>query len=62
MDAGQRKALHTMLAAAFSSQGYLKTTTIMWHEDVLHQITAAALAAMPDSEPRKAQGQVILPS
>ncbi|MFN9633698.1 MAG: hypothetical protein ACK554_09620 [Erythrobacteraceae bacterium] len=51
-----------MLAAAFSSQGYLKTTTIMWHEDVLHQITAAALAAMPDSEPRKAQGQVILPS
>jgi hypothetical protein len=62
MDAGQRKALHAMLAAAFSSQGYLKTTTIMWHEDVLHQITAAALAAMPDSEPRKAQGQAILPS
>lgn len=56
MTADQRKALHAMMAAALSSQGYLKTTTIMWHEDVLHQITAAALAAMPDSEPRKTQG------
>lgn len=56
MNAGQRKALHAMLASAFSSQGYLKTTTIMWHEDVLHQITAAKLAAMPDGDPRKAQG------
>lgn len=62
MTGDQRKAFHAMLAAAFSSQGYLKTTTIMWHEDVLHQITAAALAAMPDSEPRKARGKTILPS
>lgn len=52
----QRKALHAMMAAALSSQGYLKTTTIMWHEDVLHDITAAALAAMPDTDPRKQTG------
>lgn len=56
MTAGQRRALHAMMASALSSQGYLKTTTIIWHEDVLHQIAADLLAAMPDEDPRKAQG------
>jgi hypothetical protein len=43
-----------MLVTAFSSQGYLKTTTSMWHEDVLREKTARMLADMPDSDPRKA--------
>lgn len=62
MTPDQRKALHAMLAAAFSSQGYLKTTTIMWHEDVLREMTAQALAKMPDGDPRKQQGQAFLPN
>lgn len=62
MNAGQRQALHTMLAAAFSSQGYLKTVTSMWHEDVLHEITAAALAKLPDGDPRKERGMAFIPS
>lgn len=53
MNAGQRQALHAMLAAAFSSQGYLKTATSMWHEDVLHELTAKAQGALPDGDPRK---------
>jgi hypothetical protein len=56
MSAGQRRALHAMMAAALSSQGYLKTTTIIWHEDVLNEIAANMLAAMADDDPRKAQG------
>ncbi|ASJ90940.1 DUF3500 domain-containing protein [Porphyrobacter sp. CACIAM 03H1] len=56
MNAAQRQALHAMLAAAFSSQGYLKTITSMWHEDVLHEMTLAAAARLPDGDPRKAQG------
>lgn len=56
MNEEQRKALHAMQAAALSSQGYLKTTTIMWHENVLHDIAAQALAELPDSEPRKQEG------
>lgn len=52
----QRRAFHAMMAAAFSSQGYLKTTTIFWHEDVLHTIVADFLANMPDDDPRKARG------
>lgn len=52
----QRRAFHAMIAAAFSSQGYLKTTTIFWHEDVLHSIVADFLASMPDDDPRKSQG------
>jgi Protein of unknown function (DUF3500) len=62
MNPDQRKAMHAMLTAAFSSQGYLKTTTIMWHEDVLHQITAQALAALPDDDPRKVRGLAFIPN
>ena len=62
ISAGQRQALHAMLAAAFSSQGYLKTTTIMWHEDVLHQIAAKTLSALPDGDPRKVQGLALIPN
>jgi hypothetical protein len=60
MTVDQRKALHAMLAAAFSSQGYLKTTTIMWHEDVLHELAAKAIAALPEDDPRKAQGMAFI--
>ena len=56
MTTEQRRALHKMMAAALSSQGYLKTTTIIWHEDVLHDIVADFLEAMPEDDPRKAQG------
>ena len=61
MNAAQRQALHAMLAAAFSSQGYLKTVTSMWHEDVLHELTLAAAAKRPDGDPRKAQAIAIAP-
>jgi hypothetical protein len=58
----QREALHAMLAAAFSSQGYLKTTTIMWHEDVLNALTAEALSKAPDSDPNKQRMLAFLPN
>lgn len=56
MSSAQRRALHAMMSSALSSQGYLKSATIMWHEDVLRQMFDAMLAEMPDSNPRKAQG------
>ncbi len=62
MNADQRKALHAMLAAAFSSQGYLKTITSMWHEDVLHEMTLAAVAKLPDDDPNKQRGLAFAPN
>lgn len=62
MTAEQRKALHAMIAAAFSSQGYLKTTTIMWHEDVLNALTAETLNKAPDSDPNKQRMLAFLPN
>lgn len=56
MSSEQRRALHSMMASALSSQGYLKSATIMWHEDVLRETFDVMLAEMPDSDPRKAQG------
>ncbi len=56
MSSEQRRALHSMMAAALSSQGYLKSATIMWHEDVLRAVFDASLAAMPDNDPRKEEG------
>src|SRR5512146_2680284 len=44
LDAAQRKALHRLLSVALSSQGYLKTTDIMWLDDVLRQLETEALA------------------
>lgn len=43
LDATQRKALHRLLSVALSSQGYLKTTDIMWLDDVLRQLETEAL-------------------
>jgi len=54
MTGEQRRAFHAMLTSAFSSQGYLKTATSMWHEDVLREITANMVATMPDENPEKA--------
>ncbi|TRD10720.1 DUF3500 domain-containing protein [Erythrobacter insulae] len=62
MTSAQRSALHAMMAAAFSSQGYLKTTTSIWHEDVLRGISANLIAAMPDEDPRKARFKTIIES
>lgn len=62
MTTAQRVALHTMLAAAFSSQGYLKTTTSMWHEDVLRDVSTNLLANMPDDDPRKTQFSRVIES
>jgi hypothetical protein len=56
MSSEQRRALHVMMASALSSQGYLKSATIMWHEDVLREMFDAMLAQMPDTDPRKAEG------
>lgn len=55
MSSEQRRALHVMLGAAMSSQGYLKSATIMWHEDVLREMFDTMVAAMPESDPRKQQ-------
>lgn len=62
MTAPQRRALHAMLIAAMSSQGYLKTTTSMWHEDVLRGMWEAALQAMPADDPLRARITPVLPS
>lgn len=62
MTAPQRRALHAMLIAAMSSQGYLKTTTSMWHEDVLRGTWEAALRAMPADDPMRARITPVLPS
>ncbi|MBA3864315.1 MAG: hypothetical protein C0517_10255 [Erythrobacter sp.] len=62
MATAQRRALHTMMVAAFSSQGYLKSTTSIWHEDVLHEMTANMLATMPDDDPWKARFLAIIES
>lgn len=62
MTTAQRVALHAMLVTAFSSQGYLKTTTSMWHEDVLRDISTNMLANMPDDDPRKARFSEIIES
>ncbi|QKG71336.1 DUF3500 domain-containing protein [Erythrobacter mangrovi] len=55
MSSAQRRALHAMMASALSSQGYLKSATIMWHEDVLRGMFDAMVEAMPDNDARKAQ-------
>lgn len=62
MNAAQRRALHAMLAAAFSSQGYLKTATIMWHEDVLRLLTDANAAKLPDNSEAKARALAFAPN
>lgn len=62
MTAPQRRAFHAMLIAAMSSQGYLKTTTSMWHEDVLRGMVEATLEAMSADDPRRAQLQSVLSS
>lgn len=62
MNVAQRKALHAMLVSAFSSQGYLKTITSMWHEDILHEMTLAAVAKLPDDDPNKQRGLAFAPN
>lgn len=40
----QRTAVHRMLRVSLSSQGYTKTTAIMWLDDVLHESAARRMA------------------
>ncbi len=48
LNEAQRAAVHRMLRASLSSQGYTKTTAIMWLDDVLHDADARRLAANAD--------------
>ncbi len=57
MSSVQRRAFHAMLASALSSQGYLKSATIMWHEDVLREMFEGSVAEMADDHPNKARDQ-----
>lgn len=41
----QRIALHGLIAASLSSQGYLKAAQIMWADDILHEMARETLAA-----------------
>ena len=45
MSAEQRRALHALMRATMSSQGYAKFSGVMLLEDLLHQIEAAELQA-----------------
>jgi len=40
----QRVALHALLAASLSAQGYIKAAQIMWVDDVLHETGAGLIA------------------
>lgn len=43
----QRVALHDLMAAAMSGEGYGEAATIMWIDDILHGIEAANLPNVP---------------
>jgi hypothetical protein len=45
LSAPQRTAFHAMLMSAMSSQGYMKSATIMWLDDVLHVEETGRLAS-----------------
>ncbi len=55
MTDGQRAALHDLLRASMSSQGYAKIAAIMRLDDVLHEIESARVEADPDlrTNPRR---------
>ena len=57
MSAEQRRAFHAMMISALSSQGYLKSATIMWHEDPLREMFESMIASAPVDEDRRAQGR-----
>jgi len=48
MNDDQRSALHNLLRASMSSQGYAKATGIMRLDDLLHEIEVATLDENPD--------------
>lgn len=52
MDDAQRRAVHELLRASMSSQGYAKFTGVMQLDDVLHEMAQASLAATPVAERR----------
>ncbi|TDJ36373.1 MAG: DUF3500 domain-containing protein [Gammaproteobacteria bacterium] len=44
LNVSQRAAVHRMLRASLSSQGYAKTAAIMWLDDVLHEADTRRMA------------------
>ena len=46
----QRKAVHSLLRASMSSQGYAKVAGIMWLDDVLHEMAQRSLEDDPESQ------------
>ncbi len=50
LDDRQRTALHALLRASLSSQGYLKIISVMRLEEVLHELDAQSYANTPEAE------------
>ena len=48
MNDDQRLAVHDLLRASMSSQGYAKAAGIMWLDDILHEIESARLESDPE--------------
>lgn len=58
----QRRAVHGMMVAAMSSQGYGKAATIMWFEDILRVEEGERLAAATLTPEQRAQRETLLAS
>ncbi len=50
LDDAQRRAVHDLLRASLSSQGYAKFTGVMRLDDLLHELADRRMAEMPESE------------
>ena len=59
MTDAQRAALHDLLRASTSSQGYAKLTGIMQLDDLLFEIESARLESAPDDEQTRRREQFI---
>lgn len=58
----QRVALHDLMAASMSGEGYGEAATIIWIDDILRGIETDRLASIPDSEERHARAERIMKS
>ena len=59
MNDGQRAALHDLLRASMSSQGYAKITGIMRLDDLLFDIETARIMAMPDGATKERRSRLV---
>lgn len=62
LDDRQRIALHDLMAAAMSGEGYGEATTIMWIDDLLREIESRRLANGEVSEDRRARAEAVMQS